>query len=47
MNIKQSELNWKTLVSMYYDEEKQVMRQTYRVKNKIVKLENGKVVEMI
>lgn len=36
-----SDLNWKTLVHMYYNEEKQAMIQTYHVKNALVTLENG------
>lgn len=44
MNIRLSDLNWKTLVNMYYDSDKGMI-QTYRVKNKLIRLVNGKVTE--
>ena len=46
MNIRLSDLNWKTLVNMYYDSDKGMI-QTYRVKNTLVTIENGVVIKML
>lgn len=43
--IELSDLTWKTLVNMYYDPDKGMI-QTYRVKNKLIRLENGKVTDI-